>query len=711
MFKKNSSSQCLILSSLIGLSTIFSVFFREFSPIEKPGTAEAAEVSPKTSLLAQIKLAQDYLNAGNLPTAIALLKKIILDLKTSPNAQLEYKARLTLGNAYLLQGEEPRALEAYLSSFSLASNEREKLTVLNNLSLTYYQQEQSLPLETRKSAQRGKQPPARATAQQALEVAAAVPPSLSTVRAWLNWQKINSNYHPPDYQQQLTILLSLPPSSDKARLLVEMADYTATQKITTLKHAVVTAEKSEDYHTLSWAWGTLGAIAEQKGLFSAALKQTQAALHAAETLLAEELMYRWQWQLGRIQAVLGQTELAQLAYSQAIASVQLIKEDLLISIRRKKIDFAEVIEPLYRQKLELLLSESNYQKAWSIAELLTQSELESYFGDNCFGAKQPKRQPTDVAFIRPLIFEHTTYVMLKLPFGEIKVFPAPIAAADLNDLINQWRLQLELPIDNTYRITGQKLFELLIQPLARDLAQIKQLVFINDGLLRTVPMAALYDGRQHLIEQYSISYAFSSDSDPEISQQQHNNKLLAFGLSASRHNSTALPRVNQELQVLRQLAPGNFFLDRDFTSTNLGKELSQEYNLLHLATHSSFGGSLEATRLQAYDRDISLLELERILLNDPLALQLLVLSGCETAIGDEDALLGLAGIGIRTGIPATIGSIWAVNSASTSDLFALFYDYYLQENLSSSSALRQAQLELIARQPHPYYWSGFIHVH
>ena len=87
------------------------------------------------------------------------------------------------------------------------------------------------------------------------------------------------------------------------------------------------------------------------------------------------------------------------------------------------------------------------------------------------------------------------------------------------------------------------------------------------------------------------------------------------------------------------------------------------------------------------------------------------MSSCETAIGDEDALLGLAGIGIRTGITNTIGTIWAVNSNSSLDLLSSFYKYYAQNNITSADALKQAQLQLIARQLHPYHWSGFINIY
>lgn len=680
---------------------------------------------------AKLQLAKNYLRSGNLPEAISLLQEIITLVKTSSNYPLEYTARLYLGNAYLLQGDYARAISTYLASGELVSNlpdNTEPIAVLNNLSLAYYRQAQDLFVSAQKSADYDEQiqqkeqqqaeksrESARQYAQQAVEIAAVAPYSLSSVRAWLNWQKISGISSPSDYGQQLEILLSLPPSSNKARLLVAMADYTTTEKIVTLKKAVSTAQKIDDYRTLSWAWGTLGALAENQGLFSAALKHTQKAQLAAQKVLAIDIMYRWQWQLGRIYTALGKTELAQFRYNEAISSIQLIKDDLLLGIRRKQINYSEEIEPIYRQYLKLLFKEeqSLIPKAWAVAEMLSQSELESYFGDNCFVELEQKQKPNDVAVIRSLIFNETTYLMLKLPSEEIKVFPLKIASKDLNNLIKQWRYKLEFPIDNTYRIIGQQLYELLMQPIEHNLAQINHLVFINDGLLRTVPMAALYNGKKHLIEQYSISYAFSSDL--EISKEQNKNNLLAFGLSNSLNRVDSLPAVKQELvaieQVLNPSIKGTFLLNEDFTLTNLETEMFKEYSWLHLATHSSFGGSLDNTYIQVYDQVIPLKKLEQILIKDEFSLQLLFLSSCETALGDKDALLGLAGIGTRTGVQATIGSVWAVNSASTVDLVVNFYDYYVQENIPSAEALKQAQLKLINKQLHPYYWSGFINIY
>ena len=704
----------------IAVLTVFILLTEPILPIQ------AADLS-RTNPLAQLTKAKKYLKSGDLSAATSLLTEMIPLVKT--NIALQYQVYFYLGNAYLLQGQYQKAIDTFLINQELSQTT--SLAVTNNLFLAYYRQGQKLLLEAQQAGnirnrqleqQQRKQADkmlkkAHLSAQNAISIARNSPQSLSTVRAWLNWQKISENFQPYDYQLQLEILRSLPPSSGQARLLIEIADYTPiTNQTTVLEMAIASAQAIQDYPTLSLAWGTFGALAEAQEQIALAQTYTLQALKAAERQLSVELMYRWQWQLGRIYQAKGQVSSAIGAYSEAISLIELIKEDLLIEIRNKHINWTEEIEPIYRQYLSLLLSRADYQKAWAISESLSQSELESHFGDNCFTlnteAKQLSPQPQGVVLIRSIILQKTTYLMLKFPGEKIKVFPIKIAAEDLNNLINQWRYQLEFPRDNSYRVIGQKLYQLLIEPIAQDLERIEHLIFINDGLLRTIPLTALYNGHEHehLIEQYSVSYAVSS-YDLSITNSVTNNNLLAFGLTNSLNNYPALPQVEAEILALKKITKGQFFLNQEFTTTNLEQKLAQKYSSLHLATHSSFTGNLETTYLQAYDRHISLLELEQILLDEKFRLQLLVLSSCETAMGNEDALLGLAGIGIRANIANIIGSLWAVNSNSTVELLVNFYQSYFLENITSAEALRQAQIRLVARQFHPYYWSGFINIY
>ena len=138
-------------------------------------------------------------------------------------------AQLTLGNAYLLQRDYSKAIDNYLSSWKIVSTlpvQPASLAVLNNLSLAYYRQGQDLLLSAQKAAdydqhRQQKETEVSVTMLQAaldygakaLELADSTPNNLSKVRAWLNWQKISGSSSPSNYEQQIAILESLPPSS------------------------------------------------------------------------------------------------------------------------------------------------------------------------------------------------------------------------------------------------------------------------------------------------------------------------------------------------------------------------------------------------------------------------------------------------------------------------------------------------------------------
>lgn len=90
-------------------------------------------------------------------------------------------------------------------------------------------------------------------------------------------------------------------------------------------------------------------------------------------------------------------------------------------------------------------------------------------------------------------------------------------------------------------------------------------------------------------------------------------------------------------------------------------------------------------------------------------LDLLILSACETSIGDNRSMLGLAGVMVRSGTKTAIGSLWSINDAITEEFMTDFYQYLSQNTMTKAEALRQAQLNQIANpQGHPASWSAFI---
>ena len=159
--------------------------------------------------------------------------------------------------------------------------------------------------------------------------------------------------------------------------------------------------------------------------------------------------------------------------------------------------------------------------------------------------------------------------------------------------------------------------------------------------------------------------------------------------------------------------------DKAFTKDNLEKEFAaHEYGIAHISTHGYFGGTPDETDLQVYPDDkLPLDDLERLVSlgrfrEEPL--ELMVLSACQTALGDERAALGLGGVAVKAGARRAIATLWSVNDDSTSELLTEFYrNLKTPERMSAAKALQAAQKKFVSRKDkpryaHPFYWAPFL---
>ncbi|MGC1396577.1 MAG: CHAT domain-containing protein [Coleofasciculaceae cyanobacterium] len=289
-----------------------------------------------------------------------------------------------------------------------------------------------------------------------------------------------------------------------------------------------------------------------------------------------------------------------------------------------------------------------------------------------------------------------------------------------------------------YLVPAQKMYQLILAPLEKDLQQqgIQNLVYIMDSRLRSIPLAALHDGKGFVVERYSFglmpSLALTNTSYKDVSKL----KVLAMGADTFSEQKP-LPAVPVELSTIaNKLWPGKSFLNQDFTIKNLKAVRSeQRYGIIHLATHAEFlPGKPSNSYIQLWDTKLRLDQLPLLGLNKP-PVELLVLSACRTALGDEGAELGFAGLAIQAGVKSALGSLWYVSDDGTFGLMTEFYEQ-LKESPIKSEALRLAQLAMIKGEvrlqggklvttngnftlpsnleqlrdrnlSHPYYWSSF----
>lgn len=493
------------------------------------------------------------------------------------------------------------------------------------------------------------------------------------------------------------------------------------------------AAKLGDLQAQSYALGYLGTIYEQQRQFQVAQQFTQQALALAQALKAENIAYRWQWQLGRLLKAQGDIQGAIAAYTESVNSLNSIRKNLAtINTDNADVQFSFRLnaEPIYMELVELLLrpgqvSSSNQalEKARLVIESLQIAELENFFQEACVPTPR-KIEGVDqtAAIVYPIVLPDRLDIILSVYDANapqkvrLSQYSIPVKAADIEQLTNQFRQSLipSAPVSNRL-IYGQKLYQWMIQPLEADLQRsgIKTLVFIMNGNLRNVPMSALYDGTQFLIQKYHVALTPGLQLIvPELLERQKLNALIA-GLTEARQGFPALPSVESEVDKIHAMISSQVILNEQLTNTNLGQSLNRSpFNTIHLATHGQFSSNADQTFILTWDQKLNVKQFDALLRSSnktqTTPIELLVLSACQTAAGDKRAALGLAGIAVRSGARSTIASLWPVNDETTAIFMTTFYENLKQPGISKAEALSLAQRDLLAKYPSPYYWAPFV---
>jgi CHAT domain-containing protein len=282
----------------------------------------------------------------------------------------------------------------------------------------------------------------------------------------------------------------------------------------------------------------------------------------------------------------------------------------------------------------------------------------------------------------------------------------------LLNLVNNFIHAVQESQTKIYKADAQKLYDLLIRPLEADLKSqnIDTLLFSLESGLRSIPLAALHDGQQFLVEKYRFSLIPSFTLADVRYEDITNKQLVAMGISQFPSGQKPLPSVPEEISTIAQtLASGRTFFDQDVTMKNLKAQRQQPFQIIHLATHAKFKpGKAHNSYIQLWDEKLQLDELTRFKWSDQPKVNLLVLSACQTALGDKDAEMGFAGLAVKAGVKSAVASLWRANDGAT---FKLMTNFYQQLSASSikAEALRQAQLAMLRDEnvSHPAYWAAF----
>jgi CHAT domain-containing protein len=353
------------------------------------------------------------------------------------------------------------------------------------------------------------------------------------------------------------------------------------------------------------------------------------------------------------------------------------------------------------------------------------------------------------AIIYTLVRPEQLDLIIVLPSGIPinKSIPAARREA-LMEVVTNFRSEITKPgkrNSQSYLPPAQQLYQWIIAPLEAELKaqRIDTLVFSMDAGLRTLPLAALHDGSQFLVEKYSIGLIPSVNLTDTNYQSVKDAEVLAMGASQFAEINP-LPTVPLELSTITSEWRGNSFLNESFTLKNLQMQRKERpYRIIHLVTHGEFRpGSPSRSFIQLSDTKLTLDQIAELGWNQAPKVELLVLNSPRTALGDNNDIengieLGFAGLAVQAGVKSVLATLWYVSGEGTLGLIAEFY-HFLKVAPIKAEALRQAQIAMIKGQvridkgrlilsnlnkelelppelarvnseilSHPFYWSGY----
>lgn len=580
---------------------------------------------------------------------------------------------------------------------------------------------------------------------------------------------VTDSSNPSHFEEALSHLRSLPVSHDQVFGLIKLGHLILTQNTRLakeiLQEALTLAKQLPDKMGIIYATGYLGEVSEKETQYVEAETFTKQAISLTQQSYvvsefcktavssAPELMYLWQWQLGRLKKIQNKLEGALVAYQLAANNLQCIQPMMIRgNYRYPPQSFYENAGKIYFElaDLQLQLAHSiteesarqlKLREARDTLERLKVTELQNYFRDDCVTVTEEKYKEIDevikdkdnahTAILYPMIFPNRVELLLSLPdksLQQISVNTEDAKENPLRSIIEELLGQLEKPNNETrwLRRKAIRLYEVFIRPIERELEKIDTLVVVPDKLLRTIPFAAFYDAKdgkgKFLVEKkYALAIVPGLTLMESKSLKRDSLNFLSAGLSISEKGfeplgqaSTAIVRgIQQEQKFCQNLSTFVSLTDDQFNRYELEQTLNRTaYTMVSFDTHASFNKFSQESFLLLHGDKLTMNDLAKLFYpnlfrKEPI--ELLTLSACETAKGDEQAALGLAGITVKVGVRSAVGSLWKVDNEKTAQLMTGFFKNLCDNpTLSKAKALQEAQQELLKEKPHPYYWAAFL---
>jgi len=529
----------------------------------------------------------------------------------------------------------------------------------------------------------------------------------------------------PNNYQKTICLISLSVIADKI-LFKNKNKKLFNMAMNALHSAKTIAISIHNENLLSYIFGYMGKLNETNFNYSLAIKDTKVAINLSQQNNIPESLYLWQWQLGRLLLKHEKSERGISKMKQAISTLSPKRFQIYKTSRNKKQNFQQRIKNVYLSLIEQQWKQLNNgsDNQYVLLEIrqtmdqLKQAQLENFYKDECIVQKDKAFKDFEIhensAVIYPIVLSDRLITLL-FSNNQIKSFVSPYNY-DLKRLVKNFGHRLrDDDLNNRFLIYARKLYDILIKPLEKELIEknIDTLVFSPDGILNILPFSALHDGTQFLVEKYAIAI-IPAIHLTDLTRGTHMNKqILLAGLS--KEANPPLPYVQKELHDLKSLTgDATLLLDQNCTRANIEFELHyNDYSSIVFATHGHFGHSSEKSFISIYQDDLTLDNLKSLLdvyrfRNQQL--DLLTLSACETAKGDEQVAMGLAGIALKTGVKSVLATLWSVHDEVAHKVIKNFFEQWILSGISKAKAMQEIKKKLISSDElnHPYFWCPYL---
>lgn len=456
-------------------------------------------------------------------------------------------------------------------------------------------------------------------------------------------------------------------------------------------------------------------------LYRRAIAAAEEGRDAVQVAHWSHLAARTAWQAGREDEALQ-------AHRRAVAMLEVVRPLRRVRGGGSDSGFRQTVAPVYLDLVDVLLRLSDERpdarqtllaEARDTVEHWKAAELRDYFRDDCAAELAAQARPLEqvddrVAVVYPILFDDRLELLVGTRRG-LSRHVGSVGRAEVEERTRALRSLLVKRTTSQFRPRAQALHALLVEPFRGRLAaeSIETLVFVPDGVLRTIPFGALHDGERFLVEDYAVAVTPTLQLLAPRRLDPARTSILLAGLSEPVQGFAPLEHVPGELSAIESRFGGEVLLDEAFRRDRFDEALRERRpGIVHIASHARFGGDPEDSFVLTHDGRLGLDDLTRLVAanrygDEPV--EMLLLSACETAAGDDRAALGLAGLAVRAGARSALGSLWQVDDQATSELITAFYSELAKPDVSKAEAFARAQRGLIAdrRFRHPYYWAGF----